>query len=301
MTNEQKQKVVAAIEAKFATGTSQNELSKMLQGVSSATLSQMKNGNHELISDAMWNKVAAYFRLANNDWQLVKTANFNTINILLADTQRSSRFIAISGFSGAGKTTSLRHYSEKNQNTYYVLCNVLMGRKDFLKAIMQSLGIDVDGSLIRRINAIIGKLRQQDEPLLILDDCGKLNDGNLKLIQLIYDELEGGCGIVMAGTDDMKRYIDKMAAKGKIGFPELKRRIAYWQRLYAPSREAVKSICNENGINDDAVIEYCYKHRANDYGTLRNSITMAKVAANGGAITIETIAKTKIGEHEFNN
>ena len=37
-----------------------------------------------------------------------------------------------------------------------------------------------------------------NEPLLIIDDAGKLNDTNLRIIQLIYDYTEGSCGIVMA-------------------------------------------------------------------------------------------------------
>ncbi len=294
-----KEKVLEAIKGKLDTGISSNQLATQI-GINPATLHNIKNNRDELISDSMWNKLATFFGITKNDWKTIFTTNAKTINALCADTQINSRFIAIAGYTGAGKTTALKYYADKNaSNTFYVLCNVLMGRKEFLKAIQKSIGISIEGSLIYQMQGIIDRLSGMDVPLLILDDAGKLNDGNMKLIQLIYDELQGQCGLIMAGTDDMKRYIDKMAAKGKMGFPELKSRIAYWQRMYSTKPQEVAEISKANGITDEEAIKYLTRQKSANYRDLRNAITMAKLSAAGGAVNFNIVSAIKTGDTEF--
>ncbi len=294
--------IQAKINDKLSQGLSQARLAGQL-GVTAPTVYNIINSKLELISDRMWNKLAAKLGINSTSWRMANTANSNTVKSICGDAQRNALFIAIAGFSGAGKTAALKLYTDKNPQSYYVLCNLLMGKKHFLRSIQQAIGIDVEGSLISQLDAIIEQLRGQDEPLLILDDGGKLNDANMKLIQLIYDELEGSCGIVLAGTEDMKHYIDKMAAKGKIGFPELKRRICYWQRMYEPSHQAVNEILslNDAKIADQATLNYIMKHCAKNYGSLRNSIINAKKVANGDPITVELLGGMHIGDVNFQN
>ena len=51
----------------------QSKAAKILEGVSSGTISQMVNNNWENISDDMWRKVASQIGLEADKWNAVET------------------------------------------------------------------------------------------------------------------------------------------------------------------------------------------------------------------------------------
>ena len=53
----------------------QSKASKIMEGVSSATISQIINENWELISDDMWRKIASQIGLQDEKWETVETKN----------------------------------------------------------------------------------------------------------------------------------------------------------------------------------------------------------------------------------
>lgn len=253
-------------------------LANEIGNISPALLSQIKNGNWEQISDSKWNKLGSFFRI-NHEWTLIKTKNFNRIQSMCSDAQENARMLAVAGFSGAGKTSSLKKYAADNKNVFYMLSDSLMGKKQFVNRLQQSIGINEGGSVSERLTACIEYLREYDKPLLIIDDAGKLSDPILRIIQIVYDQLEGHAGIAIAGTDALKKYMDRMAAKDKMGFRELKSRIGVWVMMEKPSDKAVREICVLNGINDEYVIKFIHRNATN-YRTVREYIVNAKRAAS---------------------
>lgn len=238
-------------------------------GISAATLSSIMNGKHQAISDEMWRKIQSFLRL--DAWQIMETPNFRAIQNLCKDAKENARFVSISDFTGAGKTTALRHYQRNNANVYYVLGNAYMSQNDLIEAIMRAVGVNASGNKLQKILAICGRLNSQQAPLLVIDDFGKLNDGCYRLLQLLYDETERNCGIVISGTEYLKNYIAKAANKDKMGFRELRRRISYIQSLNLPSKEEIKQFCSVHGIKDMEFIKNLYTS-VTDYGTLRTYI-----------------------------
>ncbi len=304
MNESLKQQVATAFKEYLkAKNMSGNEFSKANSTfISSANVSHITSGKwpNVTISDTIWRNLAKAIGFNMNAWQIVGTQNFNKIQQLCEDAQVNSRMLAVAGFTGAGKTTALRKYAEATPNTYYVHCNRLMARKEFLKAIQAALSIDHEGSISDRMRSIVTKLRSLERPLLILDDCAKLNDANMLMIQIIYDETEFQAGIVLGGTDVLKKYIDKMAAKDKLGFRELKRRIGYWQRMFRPSKKATTAICVNNGIVDGKAIEYIYR-QCLDYGSIREMISNALRASErtGALVSTELLSGIAVGDFDF--
>lgn len=304
MNEKVKQQVAAAFKDYLkAKNMSGNEFAKANSTfISTANVSHIVSGKWPsvTISDAIWRNLAKAIGYNLNAWQIVVTQNFNKIQQLCEDAQTNSRMLAVAGYTGAGKTTALRKYAEVTPNVFYVHCNRLMGRKDFLKAIQAALAIEHEGSISDRMRSIISRLRALEQPLLILDDTAKLNDANMLMIQIIYDETEGQAGIVLGGTEVLKKYIDKMAAKDKLGFRELKRRIGYWQRMYRPSKKATTAICVNNGITEPRAIEYIYR-QCLDYGSLREMISNASRAAEKASslVNTELLAGIQVGDHDF--
>lgn len=292
-----KQQIQQAIEEWLRNkNDSQNQLAKQI-GISAAHLTNVRKGYWEKLSEKQIISLKNFFQL--DGWHVRNTPNLASITKLADDAQSNARMLAVAGFTGAGKTTALKHYATKQPNTYYVLSTFFMGRKDFLKAIQRSMGLDVEGSVSTMCYAITEHLKRLDSPLLIIDDAGKLTDANYRMLQVIYDETEFHAGIVLAGTEYLKQYLDQAASKNKMGFRELRRRIAYWQPLEAPTLKIVAAICQDYGITNEDTVRYITRE-ANDYGTLRNIITNAlKASDNPAEITPELISDLSIGTKHY--
>lgn len=288
--------VTAALEV---SGQSQNKLAAQI-GISAATVINIKRGNWELVSDAMIARIKSFFRL--DSWGVRNTPNYTTVTNLCEDARDNKRFLAIAAFTGAGKTTALRIFSQKNAEAYYVLGTVLHTKRTFLADIQRAMGISEGSSIHDMMGAIIRKLNTGTAPLLIVDDAGKLSHVCLRLLQIIYDSTEFSAGVVIAGTEYLKTEIDRAARRNVMGFAELKRRIAYWQPLRRPTKDVVYHICEDFGIADPTAQKYIYEN-AKDYGTLRNMVLNAISAADKAEmpVTREVLVDLHVGDFQYEN
>lgn len=294
MTNEQKNQILDEIKKRLE-NTSQNRLAKIL-GISQTNLSNILNMAWDKISDDYWRKIMAALGM-NSEWQIFKSPSIKTIHNLCEDAQENHKFLGGYGSTGAGKTTALRSYANNGTNVGYVLCDVLMNQNEFLSEILQSFGISTEGTKIAKVKRISKHLNSVENPLLILDDFGKVNDRIYQLLQLIYDRTEGRAGIVIFGVEFLKDYLDKMREKNKLGFRELYRRIAYWQKIQTITDKEVEFICNEYGITKEDKKELHFvKNHVTCFGTLKNLIVNALRAAKGEKITLSILQSLNLSK-----
>lgn len=272
-----------------ATGHSLNQMAS-ITGISIATLSNMKNGKWESISTGMWAKLSSFLKI--EDWGTYETHNFVNIRNLCEDAQQNARMMGISALPGLGKTKALEFYARNYPNAFYVLGSFLFaGKRQFLQAIQKSLGIEEGGNPQEMLEAIVDFLRTRPEPLLIIDDAGKLNDANLRLIQLIYDMTRPWCGIIIAGTDYLRWNLLRGKARHRMGYGELYRRIEWWLPLAVPTPEEVVVLCAENGVKDKQVQKFIAMH-AKHFGTVYNLVQAAKrMVAQNEQVNINTLSK----------
>lgn len=276
--------------------TSQNKLALII-GVNAGTLTNVKQGNWAALSNEMIAHVRAYFKL--DDWKLRSTDNYIRTTKILMDARSNRRMVAVAGYTGGGKTVASTRFCT-NEGGHYVLATSVMTQRGFANAILRSMGIEEESNLEDKVNKIALALKRSQYPLLVIDDAGKLKDTCLQLLQIIYDMTELSAGIVLLGTEFLKKTIDKKAAKDTQGFRELKRRISYWMPLTRPSDKIVKEICLDFGITDNHAIRFI-KDNANDFGTLRNLITNAKIASEqqGVPITRDLLVTLDVGSLKY--
>lgn len=256
------------------TKVSQNELASKI-GISAAQLINIRTPDKwNLVSENMWKRASVFFSM-HTDYKIIETRNFQKLTRICTEAKKHSRLLAVTGRSGFGKTTALKSYARNTKNVFYILAKDILSRKGLLKAIANALSVEVQGNIETLLENIVNKINAIDSPLLIIDDAGKINDGNYRNIQLLYDETEGKAGIVLAGTPFLKDYINKMVFKGKYGFDELNRRIEHWTTLEEPNKKEVETIAVNNGIQDQNGINYLY-NTCNNFGTLRTVIVNAK-------------------------
>jgi type II secretory pathway predicted ATPase ExeA len=217
----------------------------------------------------MWRKV----------WIVVsegKTGLFNTndyaFSSMLCDKARQSKLmIGLIGDTGMGKTTALQIISRR-KNTYYVAYDKTMKAKQFFAAILKEMAISFEGSIYDMVNRIAEELNTSANPLLIIDEAGKITHNVMLYMHSLRDKTNRNCGIVLAGMPYFKNNLQKNSNKQKEGFAEFFRRIQAWFELQGLSRTEIKYICNHNGILDDEEVRDFYGFKK--FGDLNNAILM---------------------------
>lgn len=264
MKNERKEQIVAAIKKEMKqTETSQNVWAKQSGILSAATLSNILRGRWENVSEEMWTALEAL--ALSYDWGYYPTVNANTIEAACQDAQRNNKFNVITAYTGAGKSTALNYYKRNNQNVYMLTCRSSFGAKDMASRIVQAIGIQTTGSrLIDVEDAIIRHLISTPNCLLILDSVSKLRkDAALQFVGDLAEAIEGKAGLLVAGTEYLRDYVQKCVRVNKRGFRELNRRVFHWTSLegfnsQTMQRNAVQ-ICRDQGITKEAQIKMILK------------------------------------------
>lgn len=232
---------------------SQNRLAKKV-GVSSATLSQMINGNWELIKDEMWRKVQANIGLDLN-WATAQTTNFKNITQLLQTAQSMGIAIGISYEAGVGKTNAYKFYARNYRNVIYVECKNYWSKKSYVKNLMSQSGQSPEGKTEELIEGFIDYVKGLEKPLIIIDQADKLKDPSLDLFMDFYNELDGHCGFLLSGVPALRKRIEKGVQRDKIGYRELYSRIGKKFIPLDPIRlNDVRAICEANGVADEDFI-----------------------------------------------
>lgn len=263
MENLKKQQITNALRSYCSRYASQNKAANSLKNVSAATISQMLNGNWELIKDEMWRNVASQIGYKDDRWQAVETSNFIRMTSLLADVKANSLVMAITGDAGSGKTFACRQYAAANKGVYLLCCNEYWNRKLFLTELLSSLGRDYTGFTVGEMMAeAVRTLKTQDAPLIILDEADKLSDQVLYFFITLYNHLEDQCGILLCATSHLEKRILRGIKLNKKGYNEIWSRLGRkCVQLKGVTAADVAAICAVNGITDnrsvDAVIADC--------------------------------------------
>ena len=246
---------------------SQNKLAETI-GVSNGTISNIVNEAWERLNESMLLKIRSFFN--TKDWTIIETHNFLTVKNACNEAREFKKMISVIGYSGAGKTTALQHYYQKNANTYLVTCGRAMRTKQLLSEILKSLGVNYLASDYEMVRMIIDELNKKESPLLIIDEASKLSANALMYLQDIWDGIEDNGGIVIAGVEYLINNIKKGAEKNKMGMPEFYGRVSKWIYLQLPEKKEVEAICINNGLTDKDLIKSM--HRSGSFRLMRNVI-----------------------------
>lgn len=254
MTHEHKQQIAALVETQ-CTKTSQVRWANANK-VSGATVNWVVNRKWENISDKMWHKLAAAVGFHAVDWRLAETTNFKRIQGWCAVAKDQSLSLALSAPAGSGKTACLRRFAETNGDVFYIQCAEHWNKKLFISNLYRAMGKAPGEMTIAELaEAIIYSLRQQQRPLIILDEVDKLRDPLVMFFIELYNRLDGICGFFLVGAPYLAKAWEKNALRDKRGFQEVYSRIGRkFLELKRTQRKDVKLICEANGVTDEDTI-----------------------------------------------
>lgn len=235
----------------------QSKASKILDGVSSGTISQMVNGNWENISDEMWRKVASQIGLEADKWNAVETQNYARLMQVLSDAQENTLWMAITGSAGSGKTFACKQYSRDHQNVFYVSCDPDWNKREFFAVLLRKIGKEPSGlTLIQMKQKLVLQMRCLDCPIIILDEADKMSDKVLNSFITLYNDIQYDCSVIMIATEFLFKRFDAGVRYNKQGFNELWSRIGRkCVPLKGVTQEDIVEICRANGVEDPKEID----------------------------------------------
>lgn len=271
LTTEMKEQVRSALIAYRSNYPTLNRAAESLQGVSSATVSQLCNGKYELISDEMFVRIATQIGFAFDSWNLHEGKTFKEITFTLSDAQAYKNVTWVVGDAGCGKTTAAIEYRRTHRNVFYILCSEDMRRSDFVREIAKQVGAPTDTTNLRdMLENAISMISFLGNPLLIFDEGDKLTDSVFNYFISIYNRLEGHSGIVFLSTDYIKRRMEAGLRYNKKGYKEINSRIGRRFFDVSPTEENdIYAICQANNLTDRADIEEVLKDAKRSDNDLR--------------------------------
>mgnify|MGYP002706331498 FL=1 len=271
LTTEMKEQVRSALIAYRSNYPTLNRAAESLQGVSSATVSQLCNGKYELISDEMFIRIASQIGFAFDSWTLHEGKTFKEITFALSDAQAYKNVTWIVGDAGCGKTTAAIEYRRTHRNVFYILCSEDMRRSDFVREIAKQVGAPTDTTNLRdMLENAISMISFLGNPLLVFDEGDKLTDSVFNYFISIYNRLEGHAGIVFLSTDYIKRRMEAGLRYNKKGYKEINSRIGRRFFDVSPTEENdIYAICQANNLTDRADIEEVLKDAKRSDNDLR--------------------------------
>lgn len=234
----------------------QNKAANAMRRVSPSTLSQVLNGNWDLISDEMWRTIASQVGYDPRAWVVVETRGYKRMYELLRDAQENALVFAVTGDAGCGKSEAIRSYAAANRNVYNLSCSEYWSRKHFMMELLQCMGIDPTGSTVpEMMSDIILALKRKETPLVVLDEADKLSDHVLYFFISLYNKLEDRVGIVLCATDYLEKRVRQGVRTNRKGYKEIYSRVG---RRFVPiqvvNSEDVAAVCIANGVSDPETI-----------------------------------------------
>ncbi len=253
-----------------------------LEGISTSTISQVRNNHWELLSDRLWYHIARQVGFFTGEWQAADTSSYLLLRILFSDAQHYGMTYGIAIGKGLGKTFTAARYAQENSNTYYIESNEQMNRKSFMTLLMKEANMSYRSGVPEMMQYFADNIEQKEEPLLIIDDAHKLKDRVLHLLVLLSNSLAGKAGMIMMGDDTLRtRIIDGVRLK-KVGYDEIYKSIGRrFITLNSPGPRDVELVCNANGLYHEDVVaavkEECNNdlHAATTLIQMHNHVRMA--------------------------
>lgn len=181
--------------------------------------------NDQLLSVQKWLRIAhrvGFEFTARAKWVTAPTATYRTISRQLQLCQAEGISAIFCDEAGLGKTHIAKEYCAKNQNAFYVNGGSAPRKVAFVRALAQAIGLSPDKSTIEELlEDIITYLKALQNPIIVIDEAGDLNNATYLLLKRLYNELEFVCGLYLLGARGLRKRIDSAIRNRTNGFEEV--------------------------------------------------------------------------------
>lgn len=308
MNDSKKREVIEALEAYMQLhGLSANEISAQT-GINSSYISHMRSesttikvGDKEVeIQNKYYEQLARLcgYELEKSYWSPKKTDQIIRMMATLEDARAYGYTNLIIGETGCGKTFSANLFAKQYPKDFYI---VTVGSQDFindmLTKLIKTLKVKTTAvSKSRRLEAIVEHLKSIKlkgyRPVIYFDESEYMKSSMLTSMKELYDNLHGVCGIVMGGTDQFIKNLEKLRRKNKDGMPQFYRRIKFGIRYLPAIDRSFKAFIGEY----DKPLQRFLRENCDNYGELHDVLVPALREADRTGVEInEEFIKVVLG------
>lgn len=183
-------------------------------GVSSAMISQWRQGKYMGNNEKVEAKVAAYLerekgKLSKPELEsvFVSTPTAQKMLDMLRLTHLSRENGLLYAQAGTGKTTTIRYYAQQYPDVILIEADVTDTPSVVLKSIAKKIGTSTVGSLNDIKEGILEKLTNSGR-MIIVDEAEQLSTKSLEILRRLHDK--AGIGLVLVG---MPRLLSNLLGK----------------------------------------------------------------------------------------
>ena len=242
-------------------------------GVSDATIAALMKEKWDTLSKDMLLRIWNYIN-RDNFKDLYQSSDFLGAFDACEKSRKYKFMIGITADTGMGKTTALRT-NARQKNVFNVSYDKTINASQFFISLLRELAIPYTGTLNDMMNYAADKLNRLENPLLVIDEAGKLTHSMILYLQVLRDRTCTNCGIILAGMPYFKMNLQKNAEREKEGYAEFLRRINIWHAFIGLQPKEIEEICRLKGITDKERVRSLKKYRR--FGDLMNEIYLEKI------------------------
>lgn len=210
-------------------------------GVNASYIISIRKGDYTVgsknieIAPKYFKRLADFIGISTEDdlWQNKPTKQLQVMISALNEAKENNQTALIIGSTGSGKTHVLDLFKKKHPKEVFTLKVSQTDRiKDLIEKTLQVLKIEPrHNSTASKMKAICDKLKKVSEegydPVLAFDEAEYMKQPALCAMKEFYDNLNGIASIVMIGTPQLTKELERLRKKDRAGIPQLYRRIKY--------------------------------------------------------------------------
>lgn len=230
-------------------------------GINGGTLSTIMAGKYGADESAMLGKIAVALDYKEVDWAIVRTiGNYRRIAQAVEDAKNEKMWFAVSNRAGSGKTGTLEdiYNQDTTGSVVFIQAQEWSARQFLVQLITKTIGISAlkgkykTNSTLLQMVADYFNEQAFNAPVLLIDEADKLRPAALRLFIPLFNKTEDRLGVVISGTENLKKEIRQGVRLAKKGYDEIESRIGRsFIELKGATEKEVCQICEANGITDE--------------------------------------------------
>lgn len=229
LTTDYKQQVRKELLGKRKLSNQSDKRFAISMGLNPSAYSRLNKGDIDrVISEEKWLELGRELDviLDKREWNIAQTQVYNQMNDLIKRAKDNSLSIMLVDRCGMGKSAAALAVSKQNPNVIYMDCSQSKKKILFVRNLAQKIGLDNRG----RIDDILAQLKYylklMNNPLVILDEFGDLDNSTLLLIKELWNDTDGYVAWLAIGAEGLQSKIERGKGNRKVGYAELYSRFA---------------------------------------------------------------------------
>ncbi len=243
-----------------------------------ALLNGKQNIGKTVIQDKYYVKIAEAIGVCTEKkyWRHVDTEQYERIMEELLDAKLRGFEKMIIGDPGCGKTYTVNQFVKQYpDHTYRITVSSEHNLKNILNELGEKMNIRYGGDNVFKMKQIGKKVKgyktSGKKPIIIIDESENLKMSGLRAMKSLFDLVDGYCPIVLIGTSQLIRKIDRLREKDEDGIPQLHRRFKAGIREIRPIDKATMFKPFLQDIEDEGVRQVV-TNLADNYGELNRYV-----------------------------